>query len=94
MNGSGLSGEAPARRDNRTEFAGDGPRASLDRVVGTNQEIERESRRTEASRLRLAWRTGSLPQSLACRPRWVWLVAARLYRRWCVKPSFPTFFQL
>ena len=67
MSGSWVSGEAPARRDNRTVRAGGEPQASLDRVVGTNQEIERRSRRTETSRLRLAWRTGSLPQSLACR---------------------------
>lgn len=46
MSGSWVSGEAPARRDGRAVLAGDGPQASLDRAVGTNQEIERGSRRT------------------------------------------------
>ena len=51
MSGSWVSGEAPARSDNRTEFAGDGPQASLDRAVGTNQEIEpgEPNNRSEAS---------------------------------------------
>ena len=39
MSGSGLSGEAPARRDGRAVLTGDGPQTSLDRAVGTNQEI-------------------------------------------------------
>ena len=39
MGGSWVSSEAPARRDNRAVLPGDGPRASLDRAVGTNQEI-------------------------------------------------------
>ena len=39
MNGSGVSSEAPTRRENRTVLAVDGLQASLDRAVGTNQEI-------------------------------------------------------
>ena len=58
MSGSWVSGEAPARRDGRAVLTGDEPQASLDRAAGTNQEIERGSRRTAASRLCLAWRTG------------------------------------
>ena len=45
------------------------PQASLDRAAGTNQEIERRSRRTEASRLCLAWRTGSLQAWPCCLPQ-------------------------
>jgi len=60
MGGSGVSSEAPARRDNRAVLAVDGPQASLDRASRTNQEIWRGSRTTEARRLCLAWRTDSL----------------------------------
>lgn len=42
-----------------------GPQASLDRAAGTNQEIERRSRRTEAIRLCLAWRTDPLTEAIA-----------------------------
>ena len=69
MNGSWASSEAPARHDNHMVLTGAGPQASLDRAAGTNQEIERGSRRTEARRLCLAWRTDSLPQSPHYRPQ-------------------------
>ena len=41
MSGSWVSGEAPARRNGRAVLTGDGPQVSLDRAVGTNQEIWR-----------------------------------------------------
>ena len=50
MGGSGVSSEAPARRDNRAVLAVDGPRASLDRAIGTNQEIWRRGWRTVVRR--------------------------------------------
>lgn len=87
MGGSRVSSEAPARRDNRAVLAVDGPQSTLDRAAGTNQEIERRSRRTEASRLSPAWRTDSLPQSPHYRPRWVWLVAARVSQWWMPEPA-------
>ena len=65
MSGSGVSREAPARRDGRAVLAVDGPQASLDRAAGTNQEIERGNRRTEARRLSPAWRTDPLTEAIA-----------------------------
>lgn len=50
MSGSWVSSEAPDRRDNRTVLTGDGPQASLDRAIGTNQEIWRRGWRTVVRR--------------------------------------------
>ena len=82
MGGSWVSGEAPVRRDGRAVLPVDGPRASLDRAVGTNQEIWRGSRRTEASRLCLAWPTGSLQPWLCCRLQWGMGSAAGVCQWW------------
>lgn len=82
MGSSRVSSEAPARRDNRAVLAVDGPQASLDRAVGTNQEIERGSRGTAASRLCLAWRTGSLQPWPCCLPQRGLGSAARVRQWW------------